>query len=101
MPGSFPVDCCIRFGGKEYILNSRPERFVNLLSAILVLLAGFYVIIFLPLRISGTARILIGVILTIYFLIRIRVYWGRYGRSKSEDVIDVHDHNKTLDKDAN
>jgi len=59
--------------------NMQAQRIVNLLSAILVLLAGFYVIIFLPLHISGIARALIGVLLVVYFLFRLRYYTKRYG----------------------
>ena len=68
--------------------NMRAQKIVNLLSAILVLSAGFYVIIFLPLHISGTARALIGVLLVVYFLFRLRYYTKRYG-SDSEKIDQV------------
>jgi len=95
------VDGCISYEREESKLNSRPEKIVNLLSAVLVLFAGSYVIIFLPLRISVTMRILIGLLLIIYFLIRIRVYLKKYPAGKEKDVIDRYDHNKSLDKDRN
>jgi len=82
-------------------LNSRPEKIVNLLSAVLVLLAGFYAIIFLPLRISDTARVLIAIALILYFLIRLRVYRRKYGNADDKQVIDRYDHNKRLDNDGN
>ena len=82
-------------------MNSRPEKIVNLLSAVLVLFAGFYVIIFLPVKISDSMRILIGLLLLIYFLIRIRVYLKKYRPGEKQDVVDRHDHNKSLDKDGN
>ena len=52
--------------------RSRAEKIVNLLTAVLVLLAGFYVIIFLPLRFSGMTRVLLGVLIVVYFSWRMR-----------------------------
>jgi uncharacterized membrane protein HdeD (DUF308 family) len=63
----------------EYNMNARPEKIVNLLSAILVLVAGFYVIIFMPLQISPLAKILIGALIVIYFLLRL---WYFFKKSK-------------------
>jgi Ca2+/Na+ antiporter len=60
--------------------NSRPEKIVNLLSALLVLVVGFYVIIFLPINISPAARVLIGLLLIVYFLFRMVHYSRRYKR---------------------
>lgn len=82
-------------------MNSSPEKIVNLLSAVLVLFAGFYIIIFLPLTISVTMKIIIALLLIIYFLIRIRVYLKKYRSGEKKDVIDGYDHNKSLDKDRN
>lgn len=64
--------------------ESRPQKIVNLLSALLVLLAGFYVIIFLPLRVSPAARVIFGILLVIYFLVRLRYFKKRYGGTKEE-----------------
>jgi hypothetical protein len=61
--------------------NSRPQRIINLLSAILVLVAGFYIIIFLPTGFSGGVRILIGMLLVIYFLLRVKSFVKRYDRA--------------------
>jgi hypothetical protein len=61
---------------------SRSQRIVNLLSAIMVLLAGFYVIIFLPLRISPLARIIIGIFLILYFLLRLKLYMNKYKETR-------------------
>jgi uncharacterized membrane protein HdeD (DUF308 family) len=56
-------------------LNSRPERIVNLFSAILVLVAGIYLIFFMPnTLLSPTARIVFGVVLIIYFALRIILF---------------------------
>jgi len=65
--------------------NSRPEKVVNILSAFLVLVAGFYVILFLPISISPLARIIIGVLLVGYFLVRLRLYRKKYGRGENDD----------------
>jgi hypothetical protein len=64
--------------------ESRPQKIVNLLSALLVLLAGFYVIIFLPLRISPAARVIFGILLIVYFLLRMRYFRKRYGGRNRE-----------------
>jgi hypothetical protein len=54
------------------MVRSRAEKIVNLLTAVLVLLAGFYVIIFLPIGFSGMTRILLGVLILVYFSWRVR-----------------------------
>lgn len=61
--------------------NLRPQRIINLLSAILVLIAGFYIIIFLPTGFSGGVRILMGLLLVIYFLFRLKYFMRRYDRA--------------------
>jgi chromate transport protein ChrA len=81
-------------------LFSRPEKIVNLLSAILVLVAGFYAIFFLPVKISPAARILLALALILYFLIRIRYYIRQSRRADNRNVIDTVDHNKSLDKNG-
>ncbi|MCX6830376.1 MAG: hypothetical protein NT002_14010 [candidate division Zixibacteria bacterium] len=59
-------------------LNSRPEKIVNLFSAILVLVAGIYLIFFMPnTLLSSTARIIFGVVLIIYFVLRIILFLRR------------------------
>jgi len=59
-------------------LNSRPEKIVNLFSAILVLVAGIYLIFFMPnTLLSPTARIIFGVVLIIYFVLRIILFLRR------------------------
>lgn len=60
--------------------SSRPQKVVNLLSAILVLLVGFYVIIFLPTGLSAGAKTIIGILLVAYFVVRIKYYSRRYGK---------------------
>lgn len=58
--------------------NSRPEKIVNLLSAMIVMVAGLYVIIFMPIALSPAIRFLIGILLTIYFLFRLKLYFRRF-----------------------
>lgn len=78
------------------MIRSRTDRILNFASSTLVLLAGFYVIIFLPLRLSGLFRVIIGVLLVIYFLWRIRYAYG--GKSRVEDVLGREESsNKPLD----
>ena len=63
--------------------DSRPQKIVNLLSAIIVLVAGFYILFFMPVvTISPVAKTLIGILLILYFLLRIRQYSRRYGGDK-------------------
>jgi hypothetical protein len=80
-------------------LLSRPELAVNLISAILVLLVGFYAILFVPLPISDSVKILIGVLLIVYFLFRIKFFLKKYREAKGD--IERHDHNKILDNGEN
>lgn len=61
--------------------NSRPEKIVNLLSAILVLIAGLYVIIFMPITLSPAIRFLIGILLAIYFLLRLKLYFKKFKKA--------------------
>jgi len=56
----------------------RPQKIVNLLSAVFVLLAGFYIIIFMPVGLPGMARLIIGILLVVYFLFRIKYYQRKY-----------------------
>jgi len=54
------------------MVRSRTEKIVNLITAVLVLLAGLYVIVFLPLRFSGMTRVLLGLLIIVYFSWRMR-----------------------------
>ncbi len=83
------------------MIRSRTDRILNFVSSTLVLLAGFYVIIFLPIRLSILVRIIIGFLLIIYFLWRIRYAYG--GKIKAEeDVLGRPDSgNKPLDNRGN
>jgi len=63
--------------------NLRPEKIINIISALLVLVGGFYVIIFMPIQISPVTRVLIGFLLVVYFLIRLRHFKKRYGNNSS------------------
>lgn len=68
--------------------NSRPQKIVNILSAIIVLIAGFYILFFMPdVGMSPTAKMVIGILLILYFLFRMRYYSKRYNRREdtSED----------------
>lgn len=56
----------------------RPSRIVNLASAVIVLIGGMYILFFMPITLSLTARLVIAVLLLIYFLWRIRYYHKRY-----------------------
>jgi DMSO/TMAO reductase YedYZ heme-binding membrane subunit len=79
------------------MIKSRADRVLNLATAALVLLAGFYVLLFIPLRISGTAKIIFGVLLVIYFLWRVKYIIKK--RPESEDVLGRKtENNKSLDK---
>ena len=68
----------------------RPEKIVNLLTAILVLVAGMYVLIFLPLPTSPLVKVIIGILILIYFLWRVRYFVRRYG-NKKEGAETGHD----------
>ncbi len=82
-------------------MYSRTERIVNLFSAILVLIAGFYAIFFIPMRISTGLRIFLGILIIIYFFFRIRYYLRRVRSENNKEVVDKDDHNKILDKSGN
>jgi len=65
-----------------------------------VLLAGFYVLIFLPLRLPGLVRVIIGFLLVIYFLWRIKYAYG--SKMKTENILGRNDSdNKPLDNQVN
>jgi len=82
------------------MIRSRTDRILNFVSSTLVLLAGFYVLIFLPLRLSGLVRVVIGVCLVVYFLWRIR--YAYKSKTKTEDVLGrVDSDNKQLDNQVN
>jgi hypothetical protein len=72
-------------------MRTNPVGIVNLVSAFLVLIAGFYALIFLPVPLSGVGRIVIGTLLVLYFLWRLKHYSWRYGKrseSMSESLTD-------------
>jgi len=61
--------------------DSRPQKIVNILSAIIVLIAGFYILFFMPaVGLSGAAKTVIGILLILYFLFRIRYYSRKYNK---------------------
>lgn len=59
------------------MIRTRTDKILNLVSSTLVLLVGFYVVIFIPLRFSIMARIIIGFLLIIYFLWRVKYIYGK------------------------
>lgn len=67
------------------MIRSRTDKILNLLSSTMVLLAGFYVLIFIPLRIPGFTRVILGVLLVIYFLWRVKYVYK--GQKKTEDPL--------------
>ncbi len=81
--------------------NLRPEKIINLVSAVLVLVAGFYVIFFMPITLSPAMKGVIGLLLVIYFLIRLRHFKKRYGADKNRPNGDKTIENKGLDKNTN
>jgi hypothetical protein len=66
------------------MFRSRGQKIVNLLSAIIVLIGGFYIIFFMPIALSLLTRLIIGVLLVIYFLWRLNYFI----RNSSEKVKD-------------
>jgi len=65
-------------------------------TSTLVLLAGFYLIIFIPLGLSGLLRVIIGILLVVYFLWRIRYAYG--SKAEKRDVLGREkSNNKPLD----
>lgn len=56
------------------MFKSRGQKLVNLLSALIVLVGGFYIILFMPVALPAATRIVIGVLLTVYFLWRLNYY---------------------------
>jgi hypothetical protein len=85
-------------------LKTMPEKIVNLLSAVLVLIAGIYVIFFMPaaLSLAPAMRLTLGIILILYFLIRIWYFVKKSTEKKPfGDDIELESHNKGLDKRVN
>ncbi len=78
----------------------RPEKIINLASAIIVLVAGFYVIFFMPINLSPATKGIIGLLLVIYFLFRLRYFKRKYGGNKEGSDPDSIG-NKGLDKNVN
>ena len=82
------------------MIRTRTDRILNIVSSTLVLLGGFYVIIFMPIRIPGLVRVLIGVLLVIYFLWRVKYATG--SKTKTKDILGrVDSNNKPLDNQVN
>lgn len=69
--------------------SSRPNRIVNLASAIVVLAGGFYILFFMPVALSPFAKLVIAVMLVIYFLWRIKFYLKHY--KKPPERLSRHD----------
>ena len=59
------------------MIKSRTDKIINLISSTLVLLAGFYVLIFIPLKIPGLTRVILGVLLVLYFLWRVKYVYKK------------------------
>ncbi len=79
------------------MIRSRTDKVLNLATATLVLLAGFYVLLFIPLRISGMVKVMLGILLIIYYLWRVKYV----NRKKTESAgISGREtaNNKLLDK---
>lgn len=59
---------------------------VNLLSAVIVLVGGFYIILFMPIALSPLARIAIGFLLVVYFLWRLNYYVKNSSERKKDPL---------------
>jgi hypothetical protein len=53
------------------------SKLVGLITAVLVLVGGFYIIIFLPSGLSLLARLIIGLLIILYFMLRIKMIFTR------------------------
>ncbi|MFH2035743.1 MAG: hypothetical protein ABIJ45_05015 [Candidatus Zixiibacteriota bacterium] len=72
---------------------TKTQKILNLMTATMVLIGGFYIIIFMPTALSGLARVIIGIVLVAYFLFRVK-----YSTRKAESELNLDKKNKTLDK---
>jgi hypothetical protein len=77
--------------------NQKAQKIINYITAILVLVGGFYIIIFLPTGFSPAVRVLIGILLVLYFLFRVKYNSRKYGTDKDKSRLGLN-RNKTLDK---
>ena len=68
------------------MFKSSGQKLVNLLSAVIVLIGGFYIILFMPISLSPFTKAVIGVLLVIYFLWRLR-YYTRHSSGKPQDPL--------------
>lgn len=62
---------CINIG-VNFMIESRASYIVSMVSAALVLIAGIYVVFFLPFDLTPAIRLLISVLLALYLFIRIQ-----------------------------
>ena len=68
------------------MFKSRGQKMVNLLSAVIVLVGGFYIILFMPIALAPLTRIAIGALLVIYFLWRLK-YYVRNSSPRNKDPL--------------
>lgn len=73
------------------MIRTRTDKILNLVSSTLVLLVGFYVVIFIPLRFSIMAKIIIGFLLVIYFLWRVKYIYGKKGEINAKSGGNVNE----------
>jgi len=62
---------CINIG-VNFMVESRASYIVSMVSAALVLVAGIYVVFFMPFELTPTIRLLISILLALYLFIRIQ-----------------------------
>lgn len=62
---------CINIG-VNFMMESRASYIVSMVSAALVLIAGIYVVFFMPFELTPTIRLLISILLALYLFIRIQ-----------------------------
>jgi hypothetical protein len=53
------------------------SKLVGLITAVLVLIGGFYILIFLPSGLSLLARLIIGLLIILYFMLRMKMIFTR------------------------
>lgn len=68
------------------MFKSRGQKLVNLLSAVIVLVGGFYIILFMPVALSPFTRVAVGILLVIYFLWRLN-YYVKNSQEKRKDPL--------------
>ncbi len=72
------------------MFRSRAERIVNLMSAILVLIGGLYVLIFMPVNLPIGVRIAVGFLLLVYFVWRLRYYKKKIKENENDTKSLLH-----------